>query len=180
MYLASQLWESSKIRRLIAAAAEFAMTFFGADTGELQPATQMGGLRSWYLMKFTCLLFQSKPFFLFLLYLNFTSLLLKWDTSSHIAPSALAASLYCPWRERHKVTSPDISWTFTVTVAEWGKLGSHWAALGWRQPKTCHSPCHVQGHCHTPDKWFYLPDAAHSRPRKEGRWNLPQVAVYRI
>lgn len=109
-----------------------------------QPATQTGGLQSWYLLKFTCLLFQSETFFLFLFLLNFSSLLLKWDTSSYTAPSASAASLCCPRRERHKVTSPDASWG-----AEWGELDSYWAALGWRQPKTPHT-CHIQGHCHIP------------------------------
>lgn len=147
MHSASQLWKWSKIRRLIVAAA-FGMTFIGTDTGEVQPATQVGGLQRWDLVKFTYLLFQSETetFFLFLFLFNFTSSLLKWDTSSHTAPSALAASLCCPWREKHKVTSPDASWAFTVAVAEWGELGSHRAALDWRQPKTPHSPCH----CHIP------------------------------
>lgn len=84
MHSASQLWKSSKIRRLIAAAAaEFGMTFIGADTGEVQPATQIGDLQSWDLVKFTWLLFQSETFYLFLFLFNFTSLLLKWECSSH-------------------------------------------------------------------------------------------------
>lgn len=38
-----QLWKSSNIRRLVAA-AEFGVTSVGADVGEVQPDTQMGAL----------------------------------------------------------------------------------------------------------------------------------------
>lgn len=132
-----------------------------------QPATQIGGLWSWYLVKFTCLLFQSKTFFLFLFLFNFTSL--KWDTSSHAAPSASAASLGHPWRERHKVTSPEAFWHSLwqwQNGESWAPNGQHWAGAA---KATSLSLPHTGPLSHSStSKWFHHPYTSHSHPAMRG------------
>ena len=106
----SQLWKTSKTRRLITT-VDFGITFIGA----VQPGTQMGHPRGWCLIKFTHLLPQPEPFFLLFCLFYFTSLLFKQGTSSHttLLVSVSAASAGCPQRERHKPTTPATPWTLT-------------------------------------------------------------------